>query len=98
MLETELESLRRDLRATVRAYAARLEVDLAESAAAVGSAKQAETLSRERLHQIRELTTLVRKRSVKPEKGRRKDLRKIDALIRNLHSTTHPNAPRHDST
>jgi hypothetical protein len=34
MLESELQFLRRDLRATVRAYAARLEIGLAESAAA----------------------------------------------------------------
>jgi hypothetical protein len=94
MLEGELAALRRELRATVRAYTARLEVELAESSAAVGSAKQADTLSRERLHQIRELTIMVRKRKVKPEKGRRKDLRKIDTLIRELHSTTHPNAAR----
>ena len=90
MLTEELATLRRDLRATVRAYAARLEIDLAESTAAVASTKPAETLSRERLHEIRDLTIMVRKRKLKPEKGRRKDLRKIDSLIRDLHSITHP--------
>ena len=35
MLAEELDALRRDLRATVRAYAARLEIDLAESIAAI---------------------------------------------------------------
>ena len=94
VLEPELAALRRDLRATMRAYAARLEIDLAESAAAVNSAKAAETLSRERLHKIRELMITVRNRKLKPEKGRRKDLRKIDALIRGLRSVTHSDAPR----
>ena len=48
VLDSELEKLRSDLRATVRAYAARLEIDLAESRAA--SVTQApEELSRERL-------------------------------------------------
>ena len=94
MLTEELATLRRDLRATVRAYAARLEIDLAESTAAVASTKPAETLSRERLHEIRDLTIMVRKRKLKPEKGRRKDLRKIDSLIRDLHSVTHPAASR----
>ena len=94
MLTEELATLRRDLRATVRAYAARLEIDLAESTAAVASTKPAETLSRERLHEIRDLTIMVRKRKLKPEKGRRKDLRKIDSLIRDLHSITHPTASR----
>jgi hypothetical protein len=89
MLAEELAILRRDLRATIRAYAARLEIDLAESMAVVSS-KRAEALSREQLHDVRDLTIMVRKRKLKPEKGRRKDLRKIDSLIHDLHSITHP--------
>ena len=92
MLAEELDALRRDLRATVRAYAARLEIDLAESMAAIASSKRAETLSRDQVHEIRDLTIMLRKRKLKPEKGRRKDLRKIDSLIRDLHSVTHPGA------
>jgi hypothetical protein len=94
MLKRELESLRRDLRATVRAYVARLEIDLAESAQSVGSVKNGENLSRERLHDIRELMILVRNRKLKPQNGRRKDVRKIDSIIRDVHSITHPNASR----
>ena len=56
MLAEELASLRRDLRATIRAYAARLEIDLAESMAAIAASKRPETLSRDRLHEIRDLT------------------------------------------
>jgi hypothetical protein len=84
VLESEMEKLRADLRATVRAYAARLEINLAESRAALGSYKPVEELSRERLHQLRDLMIQVRKRKLKPEKGRRKDLRKIDSLIEDL--------------
>jgi hypothetical protein len=84
LLESELEKLRHDLRATVRAYAARLEIGLAESRAALEASKPAEELSRERLHQLRDLTILVQTRKLKPEKGRRKDLRKIDSLIEDL--------------
>ena len=91
MLAGELAAIRRDLRATSRAYTARLEIDLVESMAAVSS-KKAESLSREQLHDIREMTIMLRKRKLKPEKGRRKDLRKIDSLIRGLHSITHPNS------
>ena len=93
MLAGELAAIRRDLRATSRAYTARLEIDLVESMAAVSS-KKAESLSREQLHDIREMTIMLRKRKLKPEKGRRKDLRKIDSLIRDLHSVTHPGATR----
>jgi hypothetical protein len=89
MLAGELAILRRDLRKTIRAYASRLEIALAQSTVAVSS-KRAEALSREQLHDIRDLTIMVRKRKLKPEKGRRKDLRKIDSLIHDLHSITHP--------
>ncbi len=94
LLETELGSLRRDLRATIRAYVARLEIDLAESTQAVAAAKEGEDISRERLHDIRELMILVRNRKLKPQNGRRKDVRKIDSIIRDVHSITHPNASR----
>jgi len=90
MLTDELASLRRDLRRTIRAYTSRLELDLAESTAAVTLSKRPDVLSRERLHDIRDLTIMMRKRKLKPEKGRRKDLRKIDSLIRELHSIIHP--------
>jgi hypothetical protein len=96
MLAGELTVLRRDLRATIRAYAVRLEIDLAESMAAVSS-KRGEALSREQLHDIRDLTIMVRKRKLKPEKGRRKDLRKIDSIIRDLHSITHPDGSGNSS-
>ncbi|HEY2139055.1 MAG TPA: hypothetical protein VGH00_03175 [Chthoniobacterales bacterium] len=84
VLEVELKKLRRDLRATVRAYAARLEIELAESSAALGSLNPVEELPRERLTEIRDLMIHVRKRKLKPEKGRRKDLRKIDSLIEDV--------------
>jgi hypothetical protein len=93
MLEAELEALRRDLRATIHAYVAKLEIDLAESRQAVSSVKNG-NLSRERLHEIRELMILVRNRKLKPQHGRRKDLRRLDSIIRDVHSITHPNAGR----
>ena len=97
MLKDELDAVRRDLRRTIRAYAARLELDLAESIAAVTRYKPAEDLSRERLHDIRDLTIMMRKRKLKPEKGRRKDVRKLDSLIHDLHSIAQPNADHTDS-
>jgi hypothetical protein len=97
MLTDELDAVRRDLRRTIRAYAARLELDLAESIAAVTQSKRAEDLSRERLHDIRDLTIMMRKRKLKPEKGRRKDVRKLDSLIRDLHSIAQPNVHHSDS-
>jgi hypothetical protein len=87
MLESELRSLHRDLRTIARAYIARLENDLLVCLAALRSYGPIEHVSCEMLHQIRDLTIVVRNRKLKPEKGRRKDLRKIDSLIVDLVST-----------
>jgi len=84
MLESELLLLRRDLRQTVKAYALGLENELRTSLETVGALGPAEDLSREHLHSLRDATILLRKRKLKPEKGRRKDLRKIDSLIEDL--------------
>jgi hypothetical protein len=87
MLESELHALHRDLRTTAKAYIARLENDLFVCLAALRSYSPIEQVPREMLHQIRDLTIVVRNRKLKPEKGRRKDLRKIDSLIVDLVST-----------
>jgi hypothetical protein len=87
MLESELHVLRRDLRKIAKAYIARLENDLLVCLAALRSYGPIEQVSREMLHQVRDLTIVVRNRKLKPEKGRRKDLRKIDSLIVDLVST-----------
>ena len=87
MLESELQALHRDLRTTAKAYVNRLENDLLVCLAALRSYGPIEQVSREILHQVRDLTIIVRNRKLKPEKGRRKDLRKIDSLIVDLAST-----------
>jgi hypothetical protein len=87
MLESELRSLHRDLRTIAKAYIARLENDLFVYLAALRSYGPIEHVPREMLHQIRDLTIVVRNRKLKPEKGRRKDLRKLDSLIVDLVST-----------
>ena len=83
-LESEITALRRDLRATVRAYASRLEGELSAAAAVLKNYGPVDGLSRERLHRVRDLTIMVRNRRLKPKKGRRKDLRQIDTLISDL--------------
>ena len=87
MLESELRTLHRDFRTTAKAYIARLENDLFVCLAALRSYGPIEEVPREMLHQIRDLTIVVRNRKLKPQKGRRKDLRKIDSLIVDLVST-----------
>jgi hypothetical protein len=87
MLEAELHGLHRDLRTIAKAYITRLENDLIVCLAALRSYGPIEQASREMLRQIHDLTIIVRNRKLKPEKGRRKDLRKIDSLIVDVVST-----------
>jgi hypothetical protein len=87
MFESELRALHCDLRTIARAYIARLENDLLVCLAVLRSYGPIEQVSREMLQEIRDLTIVVRNRKLKPEKGRRKDLRNIDALIGDLVST-----------
>lgn len=93
MFEVELAALRRDLRRTLKAYAHRLETDLQTTATIVSALPAAEQLSKEHLHELREMTILLRRRKLKPEKGRRKDLRKIDSLVEDLQSFVQSASP-----
>jgi len=85
-LEMELHLLRRELRITARVYTQRLEQELLATAAALHKVAPAEELTREQLHWVRDFASMVRQRRLRPEKGRRKDLRKIDSLIFDLQS------------
>jgi hypothetical protein len=85
MLEAELRGLHRDLRTIAKApspvskmicYLPCCARSRTHRTGLIGSALQ-----------IRDLTIIVRNRKLKPEKGRRKDLRKIDSLIVDLVST-----------
>jgi hypothetical protein len=87
MLEAELHALHHDLRTVAKAYVSRLENGLLVCIAALRSYGPIEQVPRELLAQVRDLTIIVRNRKLKPEKGRRKDLRKIDSLIVDLVST-----------
>jgi hypothetical protein len=87
MFASELRDLHRDLRTVANAYITRLETDLFVCLAAIRAYGPIERVPREILHEIRDLTIVVRNRKLKPEKGRRKDLRKIDSLIGDLVAT-----------
>jgi len=83
-LQLELQELRRELRTTARVYAKRLEHELILTTAALDRYAPAEKLNREQLHRVRDFAIMVRQRRLRPEKGRRKDLRKIEGLISDL--------------
>src|SRR5438874_13412725 len=85
-LQLELQKLRRELRTPARVYTQRLEHELIAATDALGRYAPAEKLTREELHRVRDFAIMVRQRRLRPEKGRRNDLRRIDRLISNLRS------------
>jgi hypothetical protein len=50
--------------------------------------RRSDELSREELHDLREMMIMLRKRKLKPDKGRRKDVRKLDSIIRDMRFVT----------
>lgn len=78
----EIETVRATLRATLAAYEARLGADLdaVRDRIAAGSGD----LSPAKVHDLRDILTLLRNLDIKPEKGRRKDLKKIDSAVSDL--------------
>jgi hypothetical protein len=87
---SQLGVVRRELRETLRTFEARLEIALAEVINEITDLKTAKRLRNERLALIDNLEVLLRKRKLKPEKGRRKDLRKMEKLIHEVHAACHP--------
>jgi hypothetical protein len=80
-LELELGDLRSELRVTVRAYTSRLEEELSAVSAAVKKLAGKELPTREEIYRVRDCAMMIRQRRLRPEKGRTKDLRKLDALL-----------------
>jgi hypothetical protein len=80
----ELQGLRTTLRGTVETYFARLDAEIVQVTEAVEkeAAKKKVTTARQR--DLRDMLILLRNASVKTDKGRRKDLKKIDGLVGDL--------------
>ncbi len=93
-LVTELAQLRRTLRTTGRAYMQRLDVDLDGVAAWAKLCANNQEPAKSQIRNLGDMVTLVRKVDVKAQKGRRKDLKKIDTTICELREMIAQCAPR----
>ncbi len=80
----ELDSFRVLLRASVKGYSSRLDKEMAVVRGRVAEMRDVEAIPPAKLRDIREMLTLLRHVEVKPEKGRRKDLKKLDSVIGDL--------------
>lgn len=84
VIAEELESLRVTLRGAVESYLARLDAEIVQVGAAVEKEAGKKKIPSAKLRDLRDMLTLLRSASVKAEKGRRKDLKRIDSLVGDL--------------
>ncbi len=80
----ELDRLRAEFRAALESYATRIEEEISGVQQRVEALESKKKIPPAKLRDIRDMLTLLRKFSIKPEKGRRKDLKKIDSLVGDL--------------
>ena len=95
----ELEILRGMFREACQRYAERVEAEIARlrervvatGAAAAAQEKLAKAATRnkqtgtlEKVHDLRDMLTLMRTMQIKPAEGRRKDLKKIESVLEEL--------------
>ncbi len=84
VIAEELESLRSTLRGTVESYLARLDAEIIQVSAAVEKEAGKKKVTPAKQRDLRDMLSLLRSASVKADKGRRKDLKKIDGLVGDL--------------
>ncbi len=88
-LGQELDALQRSLRQTIRFYEKKLTADLKAVIAWNAALTENGKPTREQTRDIGDMLSLIRKLKVKPEKGRRRDLRKVDSVIEDLVQLSH---------
>jgi len=81
----EVEILRKSFRACLDVYTQRIETELKEIKEAALAQNNGSQVPASKIRDLRDMIILCRTLDIKPEKGRRKDLKKIDSLIDELH-------------
>jgi hypothetical protein len=79
---SELQDLRAELREAASSYAARLDAEIERVRAAVEASTDKGAGAKVR--DLRDMLTLLRHRQVRADKGRRKELKKIESVIGDL--------------
>ncbi len=81
----EVEILRKSFRACLDVYTQRIETELKEIKEAALAQNNGSQVPASKIRDLRDMIILCRTLDIKPDKGRRKDLKKIDSLIDELH-------------
>jgi hypothetical protein len=79
---SELQDLRAELREAASSYAARLDAEIERVRAAVES--PAGDAAGSKVRDLRDMLTLLRHRQIRADKGRRKELKRIESVIGDL--------------
>ena len=85
----ELENLEKAFQQTLRVYSQRINSDLYLIRHSVESLKGGAKVSLSRIHDLRDMLMLIRKLEIKPEKGRRRDLKRVESLVEDLQGFVH---------
>ena len=83
-LAEELDFVRKSFRESIDVYSTRVETQLTLIRDAVLQQAKSSKLPPANMRDLRDMITLCRTLDLKPEKGRRKDLKKIDTLVEEL--------------
>jgi hypothetical protein len=84
-LAEELAFVRKSFRESIEVYSTRVETQLTQIRDAVLEQTKNPNLPPAQIRDLRDMITLCRTLDLKPEKGRRKDFKKIDTLLEELH-------------
>ncbi|MBV9998443.1 MAG: hypothetical protein JO015_04930 [Verrucomicrobia bacterium] len=87
-LAEELETVRLLWRQCIETYASGVEATLDQVQASVRGQQRARKLPVSKLGDLRDMLAMCRGLNLRPEKGRRKDLKKIETLIEELRLLT----------
>jgi hypothetical protein len=80
----ELIRLRSSFREAVDAYVGRIDSEIAEVQDAVAALEGKKKIPGSKMRDLRDMLTLLRNTQIKSEKGRRKDIKRIDSLVGDL--------------
>jgi hypothetical protein len=80
----ELAFLRKNFRDLVAAYSGQIEGEITAVMDLVKNDAESRKLPASRAHDLRDMLSLLRNLDIKPAKGRRRDLKKVETLLEEL--------------
>ncbi len=84
----ELDRLRALFREAIDQYALRIDLEISKVQEKVAEQTSKPKIPATKLRDLRDMLTILRNTQIKSEKGRRKDIKKIDAMVGDLQLLT----------